>query len=198
MYFGRKHGGHSVREEMKTCVSLWSLPVPQCTHAGCLGKPHLQMERRRHWRVLSSAHMQSEWLLLLFASLSCSRAICIPLSSRSWRNASEDRSQPHLFCRDGCWTVPGGRRGFGHPAVLLSWTDGDLPLSFPEQNGCCHNQTVTRWSLFDPTTTWKLSRKRAPINAMGWLCVPRKAIIIRDAGIIPPKPRIFLPLAQHV
>lgn len=31
----------------------------------------------------SPEHMQSEWLLLLFASLSCSRAVCVPLSSTS-------------------------------------------------------------------------------------------------------------------
>lgn len=136
MYFGRKHGGHSVWEEMKACVSLRSPPVPQHMRAGSLGKPHLQMERRTHWRVLSSAHTQREWLLLLFISLSRSRARCIPLSSKSWRNASEDRPQHHLFCRDGCWTVPGVRRGFGHLAMLHSWTPkGTYPRPFLSRTG---------------------------------------------------------------
>lgn len=136
MYSGRKHGGHSVPEEMKICVSLPSWPVPQHTRAGWLGKPRLQMGTRRHWRVLSLTHMQSEWLLILFASLSCSRVECIPLSSRSWRKASEDCPQPHLFCRNGYWTVLGNRRGFGHLAMLHSWTPtGTCPYPFLNRRG---------------------------------------------------------------
>lgn len=35
-------------------------------------------------------------------SLSCSRAVCILLPSRSGRNTSEKRPQPLLFYTDGC------------------------------------------------------------------------------------------------
>jgi len=37
------------------------------------------------------------------------------------------------------------------PVAILD-CHGNLPLSFPEQNRCCHNQALTHRSCFDPTT----------------------------------------------
>lgn len=86
-------------------------------------------------------------------TLSCSKAVCSPLFSRSWRNTSENTPYPSLF--QG-WILNSSWRweGFGHLATLHSRTPmRDLPSSSPEQKGCCHNQTLTCWSHFDPVTT---------------------------------------------
>lgn len=102
MYFGRKHGGHYVQEEMKTCISLWSPPVPQLTHAGSPGKPHLQDgETEALEGPVLGTHTEG-MAAALDLSLSCSRAVCILLPSRSGRNTSEKRPQPLLFYTDRC------------------------------------------------------------------------------------------------
>ena len=198
MYFGRKHGGGGILRGKRwkhasacracQCVQSWH------THAGCLGKLHLQLERRSHWRVLSLAHTQSEWLLLLFVSLSCSRAVSFLCSLGAERTQKMTDPRPisfagmnvEQFLREGedlaiwpCCT-PGLSWG---PTLILSWAEQVLPQPNPYM-------LVT----LDPTTTWKPSRK----SPMGWLCLPRKAIITCEAGIISPRPRIFLPLAQYV
>lgn len=69
-------------------------------------------------------------------------------------------------------------------------------LCSPEQNGCCHNQTLIHWSHFDSTTTWKPPRKRSSTNPIGWPRLPRKVIITCDAGIMPPSLRIFVSFAH--
>lgn len=180
MYFGRKHGGHSVQKEMKTCIRLWSLPVPQLAHVGSPGKPRLQREQ---WSTGESCpwHTHTEGMAAaLFTSLSCSRAVCILLLSRSWRNTSENGLQPLLFSRDGCWTVPGGGRGFGHLAKLHSQTPMGI---YPHP--LLAERVFSQPNPYTLVTLW-------PYNN------PRKAITTGDTGIIPSRSRIFLSLAQHV
>lgn len=180
MYFGRKHGGHSVQKEMKTCIRLWSLPVPQLAHVGSPGKPRLQREQ---WSTGESCpwHTHTEGMAAaLFTSLSCSRAVCILLLSRSWRNTSENGLQPLLFPRDGCWTVPGGGRGFGHLAKLHSQTPMGI---YPHP--LLAERVFSQPNPYTLVTLW-------PYNN------PRKAITTGDTGIIPSRSRILLSLAQHV
>lgn len=60
---------------------------------------------------------------------------------------------PILFIgMDVEWSAgPGGDLAAGHFALHDS--HGDLPSSFPKQNGYSHNQTITPWSPFNPKTT---------------------------------------------
>lgn len=71
-----------------------------------------------------------------------------------------------LFAQMGVewFSGPGGDLATGCVPLLDSF--GDLPSFFREQNGCCHNQTLTRWSPFDPKTTSMSSRKRASISSL--------------------------------
>jgi len=71
-----------------------------------------------------------------------------------------------LFAQMGVqwFSGPGGDLATGCVPLLDSF--GDLPSFFHEQKGCCHNQTLTRWSPFDPKTTSMSSRKRASISSL--------------------------------
>lgn len=97
-----------------------------------------------------------------------------------------------LFAQMGVEWFSGPEGDLATGCVPLLDSFGDLPSFFREQNGCCHNQTLTRWSPFDPKTTSMSSRKK------GIYQFPREAFTTCDAGIIPPRPWIFLFLALHM
>lgn len=114
MYFGRKHGGHSVREEMKTCVSPWSLPALQHTHVGWPEKRDLQMERRRHWRVPCVASRRVDGCCsYLSPCLAAERGVllCAPGAEGMGQKTAPG---PFLFVRVDVEMVHGARTGFGH------------------------------------------------------------------------------------
>lgn len=171
MYFGRKHRGHSVQEEVKICISLRSLPVLQHTCTGCLGKPHLRMERRRHWRVLNTCRVNGCCYYLLLCLAAEQSVFLCPLGAEGMHQKTA------LFCRNGCWTIPGGRRGFGRLAMLHSWTPtGTYPCPFLSRTGIATTkplhagQALTLQQHANPQGKGHLSILWAD-------CVPRKATI---------------------